>query len=90
MGDYIAGPSHVMPTGGTARFSSPINVDDFRKIIFGHRTPSGAQRMGWIMTIKETAKRHGRRVIDVLYRLCTQFPDRVLRYIYGGPGMAGS
>jgi histidinol dehydrogenase len=29
MGDYIAGPSHALPTGGTARFSSPLNVSDF-------------------------------------------------------------
>ncbi len=33
IGDYIAGPSHVMPTSGTARFSSSINVRDFQKII---------------------------------------------------------
>lgn len=33
LGDYVAGPSHIMPTGGTARFASPVNVDDFRKII---------------------------------------------------------
>jgi len=33
VGDYTAGPSHIMPTGGTARFSSPVNVDDFLKII---------------------------------------------------------
>ena len=33
MGDYIAGPSHVMPTGGTARFASPLTVDDFVKTI---------------------------------------------------------
>ncbi|MEL7562040.1 histidinol dehydrogenase [Dehalogenimonas sp. 4OHTPN] len=32
-GDYIAGPSHVLPTSGTARFSSPLNVLDFIKII---------------------------------------------------------
>ncbi|HJX70192.1 MAG TPA: histidinol dehydrogenase [Dehalococcoidia bacterium] len=32
IGDYIAGPSHVMPTGGTARFSSPLTIDDFLKI----------------------------------------------------------
>jgi histidinol dehydrogenase len=32
LGDYIAGPSHIMPTGGTARFSSPLNVMDFVKI----------------------------------------------------------
>ena len=33
LGDYTAGPSHVMPTGGTARFSSPVNVGDFQKVI---------------------------------------------------------
>lgn len=33
LGDYTAGPSHVMPTGQTARFSSPINVEEFLKII---------------------------------------------------------
>jgi histidinol dehydrogenase len=33
MGDYIAGPSHVMPTGGSARFASPLNVWDFVRII---------------------------------------------------------
>lgn len=32
LGDYVAGPSHVMPTGGTARFASPLNVLDFIKI----------------------------------------------------------
>lgn len=31
MGDYLAGPSHVLPTGGTARFSSPLGVEDFLK-----------------------------------------------------------
>ncbi len=31
LGDYIAGPSHVMPVGGTARFSSPITVQEFYK-----------------------------------------------------------
>lgn len=33
LGDYIAGPSHVMPTGGTARFASPLNVMDFVRLI---------------------------------------------------------
>ncbi len=32
LGDYVAGPSHVMPTGGSARFASPLNVLDFVKI----------------------------------------------------------
>lgn len=31
MGDYLAGPSHVLPTSGTARFSSPLSVHDFLK-----------------------------------------------------------
>ena len=31
IGDYFAGPNHVLPTAGTARFSSPLNVDDFVK-----------------------------------------------------------
>ena len=32
IGDYTAGPSHVMPTGGSAKFASPIGVHDFLKI----------------------------------------------------------
>jgi histidinol dehydrogenase len=32
LGDYVVGPSHIMPTGGTARFASPCNVWDFVKI----------------------------------------------------------
>jgi histidinol dehydrogenase len=37
LGDYAVGPSHVMPTGGTARFASPLHVGDFLKVtsIFG-------------------------------------------------------
>ena len=31
LGDYLAGPNHTLPTSGTARFSSPLNVDDFVK-----------------------------------------------------------
>ncbi|ETI68021.1 histidinol dehydrogenase [Neobacillus vireti] len=41
VGDYFAGPNHVLPTNGTARFSSPLNVDDFQKkssvIIYSER-----------------------------------------------------
>jgi histidinol dehydrogenase len=32
LGDYAAGPSHVLPTGGTARFASPLTVLDFVKL----------------------------------------------------------
>ncbi len=31
LGDYMAGPNHTLPTGGTAKFSSPLSVDDFVK-----------------------------------------------------------
>ena len=32
VGDYLAGPNHVLPTGGRARFSSPLTAEDFRKV----------------------------------------------------------
>jgi histidinol dehydrogenase len=32
LGDYVVGPSHIMPTSGTARFSSPLHVADFTKV----------------------------------------------------------
>jgi histidinol dehydrogenase len=47
LGDYCAGPNHVLPTGRTARFSSPLGVYDFQKrssIIRISR--EGAQRLG--------------------------------------------
>ena len=31
LGDYFAGPNHILPTNGTAKFFSPLNVDDFTK-----------------------------------------------------------
>jgi histidinol dehydrogenase len=31
LGDYCAGPNHVLPTAGTARFSSPLGIYDFQK-----------------------------------------------------------
>ena len=33
LGDYVAGPSHIMPTAGTARFKGPVNVLDFVKVV---------------------------------------------------------
>jgi histidinol dehydrogenase len=32
VGDYFAGPNHILPTGGTARFYSPVTVDTFQKV----------------------------------------------------------
>jgi histidinol dehydrogenase len=47
LGDYVAGPSHIMPTEGTARFASPLNVDDFRKVIsLVGLNRAGLQRIG--------------------------------------------
>jgi histidinol dehydrogenase len=42
VGDYIAGPNHVLPTGGTARFGSPLGVYDFVKTqsIIGYTKPA--------------------------------------------------
>ncbi|MFA4966922.1 MAG: histidinol dehydrogenase [Candidatus Margulisiibacteriota bacterium] len=42
LGDYIAGPNHVLPTAGTARFSSPLTVYDFikRQSILGYTKPA--------------------------------------------------
>ena len=40
LGDYMAGPNHTLPTGGTAKFSSPLSVDDFvKKTQFTYFTP---------------------------------------------------
>ena len=40
LGDYLAGPNHTLPTSGTARFSSPLSVDDFvKKTQFTYFTP---------------------------------------------------
>jgi histidinol dehydrogenase len=47
IGDYAAGPSHVLPTFGTARFSSPLGVYDFQKRSSVIRlAPGGAARLG--------------------------------------------
>jgi histidinol dehydrogenase len=46
LGDYVVGPSHIMPTGGTARFASPLRVADFCRVtsIFATGRPT-AQRL---------------------------------------------
>ena len=52
LGDYCAGPNHVLPTAGTARFSSPLGVYDFQKrtsVIAVSR--AGAQKLGSIAAV---------------------------------------
>ncbi|MDP6968005.1 MAG: histidinol dehydrogenase [Gammaproteobacteria bacterium] len=52
LGDYCAGPNHVLPTSGTARFSSPLGVYDFQKrsslLMF---SPAGASEMGKVAAV---------------------------------------
>ncbi|MDX8385124.1 MAG: histidinol dehydrogenase [Gallionella sp.] len=49
LGDYCAGPNHVLPTSGTARFSSPLGVYDFQKrSSLIQVSPQGAQKLGAI------------------------------------------
>lgn len=46
-GDYLAGPNHTLPTGGTARFFSPLSVDDFvKKSSIVYFSQGGLQRLG--------------------------------------------
>lgn len=47
VGDYLAGPNHVLPTGGTARFFSPLGVDDFlKRTAFVRFDPSKLRELG--------------------------------------------
>ncbi len=49
LGDYCAGPNHVLPTSRTARFSSPLGVYDFQKRTQPDRgSRAGAQTLGQI------------------------------------------
>ena len=64
LGDYCAGPNHVLPTSRSARFSSPLGVYDFQKrssII--HASPEGAQSLGSLaatLAVGEGLQAHAR------------------------------
>ena len=46
LGDYFAGPNHTLPTSGTARFSSPLSVDDFvKKTQFTYYTAEALEKV---------------------------------------------
>ena len=52
LGDYCAGPNHVLPTSGTARFSSPLGVYDFQKrSSLIEVSEAGAQKLGQIASV---------------------------------------
>jgi histidinol dehydrogenase len=47
LGDYFAGPNHTLPTSGTARFSSPLSVDDFvKKTQFSYFSKDALDKIG--------------------------------------------
>ena len=73
--------ARVPPTTNMAeRALRPLVV--LRKITFGHRSHVGAVRRGRLMTVAETAKRHGHCPSDIYYGLFTQPPGRVMRQLY--------
>jgi transposase len=56
-----------------------------RKLTFGHHSLTGARITARLMTVKETAKQHGRRVLEFFYRLATDPARRILEHLYSGP-----
>lgn len=53
VGDYFAGTNHVLPTGGTAKFSSPLSVDDFVK------------KSSYIYYSKAALERDGEKIMSI-------------------------
>ena len=71
LGDYMAGPNHTLPTTGTARFGSPLSVDDFVKksqyTYFSHRALEEIKDS--IMLFAEEEGLHGHAIsIDIRFR----------------------
>lgn len=70
LGDYCAGPNHVLPTSGTARFSSPLGVYDFQKrsnIIYASK--QGANTLGKIASILAKGEGLDAHALSAEYRL---------------------
>ena len=52
LGDYLAGPNHTLPTSGTAKFSSPLGVDDFiKKTQFTYFTQEALKDVAWDVAV---------------------------------------
>ena len=56
VGDYFAGPNHIIPTNGTARFASPVDLDDFIK------------KSSLIYYSKEAPPRNGEQIMELARR----------------------
>ncbi len=67
LGDYFAGPNHTLPTSGTARFSSPLSVDDFvKKSQFTYYTADALHKVAEAIDYfagKEGLQAHGKSVM---------------------------
>lgn len=67
LGDYFAGPNHTLPTSGTAKFSSPLGVDDFiKKTQFTYYTPEALDKVAYDIAFfaeKEGLTGHARSAI---------------------------
>ena len=73
LGDYCAGPNHVLPTSGTARFSSPLGVYDFQKrssIIFC--SEQGASELGHTASVLARGESLTAHARSAEYRILTQ------------------
>lgn len=72
LGDYVAGPSHVMPTGTSARFASFVNLRDFQKVIPVIRTGPALLReigpAGALLARSEGLEAHARAIESRLER----------------------
>jgi histidinol dehydrogenase len=64
LGDYCAGPNHVLPTSGTARFSSPLGVYDFQKrssiVSFSEQGASDMGKIASVLARGESLEAHAR------------------------------
>jgi len=72
LGDYCAGPNHVLPTSGTARFSSPLGVYDFQKrSSLIEVSEQGAQKLGSIASVLAFGEGLQAHAQSALYRKAT-------------------
>lgn len=82
VGDYVAGPNHVLPTGGTARFSSPLSVDDFVKkssvLSYSYEALEMDGPTAMVMAEREGLWAHGAAVglrLEALEDIASEFAD---------------
>jgi histidinol dehydrogenase len=91
LGDYVAGPSHVLPTGGTARFASGLTANDFlRRSSVLRFTRSGLERMAndvRLLADKEGLTAHAASV-DVRLQPNNGTPTRRVLWESGRPSLS--